>query len=80
MALQSTMVASNTSHLIKCHIEKCPICILIQCAIHYTKNINYITQYIVLLNVIIPLIYRIVSKTVSKQQTTLTTLNVRLNE
>lgn len=80
MALQSTMVASNTSHLMKCHIEKCPVCMLIQCAIHFTKDINYITEYIVLLNVILPLIYIVVSKVVRSQQNILVKLNVRLNE
>jgi len=80
MALQSAIITANTSHIIECHVEQCPVCMLIQNAINFIKNIIYIIEYIILQNVVIPLIYILISKMILTPQSTLTNLKVRFNE
>lgn len=80
MMLTTTVLASDTSHLIYCQVQDCSMCILIQNAIDFIKIVSYVIEYIVLLNVIESFTKVFVNKIILKSQDTLVTLNVRLNE
>lgn len=76
-------MAVITNHMESCHNYGCPVCTLIQTAIYFTKNLNYIIEYMVLLDIAIPLCYILIRKIFEKSQITKTTLiaqKVRLDE
>jgi hypothetical protein len=78
-ALSTMILLANTEHINHCYVENCPICVLIQTAIHFVKILSYIIEYIALLYVAIPLGYILICRKLDKPQTPLVKLKVRLN-
>lgn len=79
-SITSTVMATNTTHLACCHDDNCPVCLLIQIAINFTKNINYIIEYIVLLTIVTCLLYIAVCRKSFNLYTSLVELKVRMDE
>ena len=79
-SILSTIMATDTIHLACCDEDDCPICTLIQTAINFTKNLNYIIEYIVLLDVSILLFHIVIYKISQNTKFTLVELKVRLDE
>jgi hypothetical protein len=79
-ALTSKIVSINVEHIEHCYVERCPVCALIQTAINFIKILSYIVEYIVLLDVAIPLCYICLCRKLERPQITLFKLKVRLDE
>jgi hypothetical protein len=79
-AISSMIASTNTGHLICCHIDNCQICMLIHSAMNFGKNLSYIIEYIILLNVIVPLCCILQYFILEKPHTLLVKLKVRLDE
>ena len=76
-------MAVVTNHIESCHDYGCPVCALIKIAIYFTENLNYIIEYIFLLDIVIPLYCILIEKIFEKTQVTKITLitqKVRLDE
>ena len=78
--ITNTIVIANIFHMKVCHMPECPKCMLIGNSINFFENINYIIQYLVIVNAIISLIYIIKTILNINMQNTLVKLNVILNE
>ena len=78
--LTSTIISSDAIHTSLCQDDDCIICQIIHNANNFSKSINYLIKYIVLFNVIIPLVYIIKSKKRDCFKETLIDRNVILLE
>lgn len=79
-AIASTIISSDIFHTQNCCKDNCVLCEMIHSATQFSKNINYIMKYIVLLNATIPLTCIIKTKIDERLKETLVSFNVVLNE
>ncbi|MBR2289418.1 MAG: hypothetical protein IJ867_02085 [Clostridia bacterium] len=78
--VSSSIIASDVIHIHQCCEEHCVTCQMIHSAVEFSKNLNYIMKYIVLIWATMPLVCLIRTKVISSFGETLVSLNVVLNE
>ncbi len=78
--IMTTILISNSSHLMCCNIKDCATCKIIQNSIDFMKIINYVVEYVFLINIVMSLSYMLINKIILKFINTLVFLNVRLDE
>lgn len=78
--IMTTILVSNSSHLMCCNIKDCSTCKLIQNSIDFMKIISYIIEHVFLINIAMNLSYLLINKIILKSLNTLVFLNVRLDE